>query len=903
MSDPHDPAPLAVIRLSDYTPPPWLVESVALDFALDATATRVRATLQVRRNPDAAPGATRDFVLNGRGLKLVSAAIDGASIAQEALVIDAETLTAPAALIAGDAFEWRCETQIDPKNNIALEGLYMSRDMFCTQCEAQGFRKITYYPDRPDVMARFDVRIEADKAHFPTLLSNGDPIDQGDLPEGRHYVVWRDPFPKPSYLFALVGGDLVADEDHFTTASGREVLLQLYTRKNDVGKTAYALDSLKRSMAWDERAYGREYDLDRFMIVAVDDFNMGAMENKGLNIFNSKFVLANEATATDTDFENIESIVAHEYFHNWTGNRITCRDWFQLCLKEGLTVFRDQQFSEAERSASVIRIDSIAGLRSRQFREDAGPLAHPPRPEEYAEINNFYTTTVYEKGAEIVRMLHTLLGAEGYRAALDLYFERHDGEACTIEQFLQCFIDSSGRDLSAFHRWWSQAGTPRVAVAERFDPASGAYHMALSQRTAPTPGQPEKGPQFMPIVFGLLDEAGAEIEAEPKTNAALRRAPEGWVLEMTDETAEIRLEGLPAKPHLSFNRGFSAPIIVERKADAAERAFLLAHDRDFFIRWDAGRSLAVDAILDVAADLHDGKPARAVDGLLDALATTLGDESLEPAYRAQMLITPGEDELAGVAYERAQAGLPGLHCAEPDAINAARIYVRRSFAERARALLEETRAAMAVSGPFDPSAGPAGRRALANAALGYLTLIGDERAYGAAYEQFMSAANMTDEMASLTFLAHSGAPTREAAIARFYERWRNDPLVLGKWFAVQATSPLDETLGVVDALTRHPAFEWRNPNKFRALIGSFAMGNPINFHRVDGAGYHFVADWLIKLDAVNPQTAARLISAFETWRRYDERRQAMMRAELSRIAGAEGLSRDSQDMAGRILNA
>ena len=715
---PDDAAPLPLVKLADYAPPPWLVDETRLEFDLAETATRVRARLSIRRNP-AAAGKT-DLLLDGRNLTFVAAAINGAAIAPERLEMGEEQLRVPADLLPDAPFEWFCETEIDPKANVALEGLYMSRDMFCTQCEAQGFRKITYYPDRPDVMARFEVRITAEKARFPVLLSNGDLVESGDLDDGRTFALWRDPFPKPSYLFALVAGDLVADEDQFTTASGREVLLQLYTRKGDAGKTAYALDSLKRSMAWDERAYGCEYDLNRFMIVAVDDFNMGAMENKGLNIFNSKYVLASETTATDFDFANIESIVAHEYFHNWTGNRITCRDWFQLCLKEGLTVFRDQQFTEEERSEAVERIGSVVGLRASQFREDAGPLAHPARPDQYAEINNFYTATVYEKGAEIVRMLHTLLGPDGYRAALDLYFERHDGEACTIEQFLQCFIDSSGRDLSQFGLWWRQAGTPRVAVTESYDAAAGSYRVALRQHTPPTPGQAEKHPLHLPLLFGLLDPSGAECAETPSSDAPLRSTERGWLLEMTEETAEIRVEGVTSRPRLSLNRGFSAPIIVERVVAAEDQAFLLAHDRDFFNRFDAKRDLAVDLILGVAADIAASESPRSGEFLFDALAAALADDALEPAFRAQIIQMPSDDELADIVHERALAGREGLKAVDPDAIHAARTHVRRGFAQRHRALLEATRRAMAVDGPYDPAPEPAGKRQLANGALAYL---------------------------------------------------------------------------------------------------------------------------------------------------------------------------------------
>ena len=870
---PTKPAP---VRLSDYTPPPWLVESVRLEVDLHPSATQVRTTLTLRRNPDG-PAERPDLHLDGRDLALVAAEIDGQRVPSQALTTDGEGLTVAADALPVDSFTLGTVTEIDPSSNTALEGLYVSRGMFCTQCEAEGFRKITYYPDRPDVMAPFSVRIEADRENCPVLLSNGNPGETGDLGNGRHFAEWDDPFPKPAYLFALVAGDLVAHRDRFTTMSGREVDLALWVRPGDEGKCAYAMDSLKRAMRWDETAYGREYDLDLFQIVAVDDFNMGAMENKGLNIFNAKYVLASPDTATDADYERIESIVAHEYFHNWTGNRITCRDWFQLCLKEGLTVFRDQQFSAHERSAAVQRIADVEALRARQFPEDQGPLAHPVRPEEYVEINNFYTATVYEKGAEVIGMLHRLAGPEGYRRALDLYFERHDGEACTIEQFRKCFEDALGRDLSQFARWWSQAGTPRVSVRQERD--GDDLVMTLSQTTPPTAGQAEKQPLVIPLAVGVLGPDGAE------------RAPTALYLLDTDSQSwrirgAARGEGAPV---LSLNRGFSAPVILDDGQSTAERALLLAHDTDPFARWEAGRRYSVEVAL---AAIRRG--AAVPEAWTEALGRVLTDDTLEPAFRARVLAMPSETELAG---EVAETGDP----ADPDAIHATVLAMRAALGSGLAGPLAETCAAMAVPGPYSPDAASAGRRALRNRALALRLAGGTEEAHRAAEAQFDTADNMTDSMAALSALVQHDAPGAQARLTAFYERWKEDALVVDKWLALQATAPGARALEKVRALTDHPAFDWKNPNRFRSLIGAFAMGNPTGFHRADGAGYRFVTDWLLRLDRANPQTAARLAGCFESWRRYTPDRRALMTGELKRMAGTEGLSRNTREMVERML--
>jgi aminopeptidase N len=878
--------PQTPTRLADYRPPAWLVERVRLEFDLAPATTRVRARIEFRRNGE----GPAELVLHGRKLMLVSAAVDGRDVTGEVEVTrEGLRLARSPSNPLPDRFTWACETEIDPAANTELEGLYLSRGMYCTQCEAEGFRKITYYPDRPDVMAVYEVRIEADRADCPVLLSNGNPVARGELPGGRHFAEWHDPFPKPSYLFALVAGDLVAHEDSFTTMSGREVRLQVWVRPGDEDRCAFAMDALKRSMRWDEQAYGREYDLDLFMIVAVDDFNMGAMENKGLNVFNSKYVLASPATATDRDYELIESIVAHEYFHNWTGNRITCRDWFQLCLKEGLTVFRDQQFSEDQRSAAVQRIGDVQALRARQFREDAGPLAHPVRPAEYIEINNFYTATVYEKGAEVIRMLRTLVGPDGYRRALDLYFDRHDGQACTIENWLAVFEDATGRDLSQFKRWYTQAGTPRLSVTEALH--GNTYRLHLRQTTPPTPGQPDKAPQVIPIALGLLGPDGGEIL--PTTVVEMTEAEHVFEIDLAalppGPLPGDRGEGAAERPVLSLNRGFSAPVILERETTEADRAFLLAHDTDPFARWEAGRRYGIDIALAVL------QGAQIPTEWTQALERLLAEPGLDPAFKALALDAPGEEELAA---EIAGRGEP----VDPQAVHGAVAAMRRALGSALHGRLRETYDAMATPGPYSPDAASAGRRALRNRAM---ALLAQSSAEGVelADRQFAGADNMSEALPALAALAHNGAPTAERRLAEFHDRWQADPLVVDKWLALQATAPKPETLTRVRALADAPEFEWKNPNKFRALIGAFAAANPSRFHASDGGGYRFVADWLIRLDAVNPQTAARVAGVFETWARYDEPRQALMQAEMARITAVPDLSRNTREIVERMLGA
>jgi aminopeptidase N len=840
------------IRLADYRPFPFRIDQVDLTFRLAPSDTRVLSRLRL-----AAVAGPTDLRLDGENLRLVGAAIDGQTIA---VTPDATGLTIPAALLPPGPFTFEAEVRIAPEGNTALEGLYMSRGMYCTQCEAEGFRKITFYPDRPDVMAPFRVRIEAD---LPVLLSNGDPVAQGP-----GWAEWVDPWPKPSYLFALVAGDLVAHSDSFTTMSGRKVALNIWVRPGDQDKCAYAMEALKRSMRWDETAYGREYDLAVFNIVAVDDFNMGAMENKGLNIFNSKYVLALPETATDTDFASIEAIIAHEYFHNWTGNRITCRDWFQLCLKEGLTVFRDQQFSADMRSGAVKRIEDVLTLRARQFREDQGPLAHAVRPDHYQEINNFYTATVYEKGAEVIGMLRRLVGDDAYGRALDLYFTRHDGQAATIEDWLAVFADTTGRDLTQFKRWYTEAGTPRLSVTD--DWQDGIYTLTFTQANPSTPGQPVKGAKVIPIAVGLLNPNGDEVL--PTTT-----------LEMTEARQSFAFPGLAARPVPSILRGFSAPVVLDRPATPEERAFLLANDTDPFNKWEAGRALAKEVMAHMVTQGAAPAPA-----WLDALARVARDDTLDPAFRALALRLPGEDDMAQTLFD--QGITP-----DPDRIHAARRHMAEALARQLGPVLPRVIDALAEPGPFTPEARAAGRRSLRLALLSLLSrLDGGTRAEAL----FRAADNMTEQVGSLACLLDVGAGQPE--LAGFAAQWGNDRLVMDKWFGLQVMlAPPAEAAALADRLTRHPDFDWKNPNRFRSVLGALSTHHA-GFHHATGAGYRLLTDWLIRLDPVNPQTAARMSTAFETWSRYDERRQDLARAELDRILSLPGLSPDLAEMAGRL---
>ncbi len=871
------------IRLKDYRPPDWLVDTVALDVSLHSSATRVRATVQFKPNPQAA--APAPLVLDGDGINLVSLKLDGVALPAENFAATPDGLTIPQP--PNKPFKLEIETLVDPTANTQLTGLYRSSGTYCTQCEAEGFRRITYFPDRPDVMAVYTTRIEADKAEAAALLSNGNLVEHGDLPNGRHFAVWHDPFPKPSYLFALVGGNLAAVEDSFTTMSGRKVALTIYVEPGKQDRCAYAMDSLKRSMRWDEEAFGREYDLDVFMIVAVSDFNMGAMENKGLNVFNDKLVLATPQSATDSDYSSIEGVIAHEYFHNWTGNRITCRDWFQLCLKEGLTVFRDQEFTSDQRSRPVKRIASVRGLRGYQFVEDAGPLAHPVRPEVYREINNFYTSTVYEKGAEVVRMILTLLGEEKFRAGMDLYFARHDGEAATVEQFVQCFADASGRDMTQFMRWYSQAGTPELSATGTYDTAKKTYRLEVAQTVPPTPNQPVKQPMVIPLVVGLVGKNGKDL---PLTLAGGQKIERG-VLTLTKPKETFEFTGIPENPVPSLNRGFSAPVRLKPYLDDRGLAHLAAHDSDPFNRWDALQTLALHQLIADVAALRKGKAASTHDTLIAALDAILADRALEPAFVALALNPPGETDIAR------EIGRD----IDPDAIYRARKTLCAAIGDRLAPALTKTYDGMTSRAPYSPDAASAGKRSLRNVCLDLLTASGRPDAIARATKQYDAADNMTDQMAALGVLSQHEVPEREQTLADFQARYADNPLIIDKWFALQAAIPAETTLERVRTLTHHPAFAITNPNRVRALIGNFAMANQRGFNRADGAGYDFLADFILKLDPTNPQVASRMTTAFRSWRMLEAGRRAKAEAALNRMKAAPALSRDVADIVERAL--
>ena len=872
------------VRLEDYRPPDWLVESVELDVCLDPTATQVRAALTLRPNGNGA--APAPLMLDGESLKLRALKLDGAALPPEQFVATPERLTI--AQPPQRRFRLEIETVVDPSANTQLLGLYRSGAIYCTQCEAEGFRRITYFPDRPDVMAVYTTRIEAEKADAAVLLANGNLVASGDVPgTTRPFAVWHDPVPKPSYLFALVGGKLACVEDRFRTMSGREVALRIYVEPGKETRCVYAMDSLKRAMRWDETAFGREYDLDIFMIVAVSDFNMGAMENKGLNVFNDKYVLASPETATDNDFERIEAIIAHEYFHNWTGNRITCRDWFQLCLKEGLTVFRDQEFSADQRSRAVERISDVRGLRAHQFVEDAGPLAHPVRPTVYREINNFYTATVYEKGAEVVRMLTRLLGPENFRKGMDLYFARHDGEAATIEQFVQCFADVSGADLTQFMLWYSQAGTPEVVATGSYDAHAQSYRLDLAQSVPATPGQPSKEPMVVPLAIGLVGRNGRDLPLKLGDG----RAIEHGVLTLTKPAETFVFADIGEPPVLSLNRGFSAPIKLVAHLGADDLRFLAAHDADPFNRWQALQTLATRLLVDNTAAVRANGAARQDPGLLAALGAILADGALEPAFVALALTLPGE---ADIAREIARD-------VDPDAVFAAHSALRAAVGEHLAEPLFDRYRLLSESAPYQPDAASAGRRTLRNTCLDLLVATRRTDAIMLAARQYRAADNMTDRMAALSTLSLCDVAERAAALDDFYARYADDPLIVDKWLTLQATVPEPATLDRVKALTSHPAFSFANPNRIRALIHTFALANQKEFNRADGAGYDFVADTVLALDPKNPQVAARLLSAFKSWRMLEPTRRARAQAALRRVAAAPSLSPDVSDIVQRAL--
>ncbi len=879
----RDPAPTLVL-LSDYTPPVFLVETVDLDVDIRSDHALVRAVLRVKRNPAAASG-NRPLELDGDELELLSVAIDGQPLAAARYTVTDTHLTIPG---VPERFTLETLTRIDPFRNTKLMGFFASTNGLFSQCEAEGFRRITWFPDRPDVMARYSTTMHADRATFPQLLSNGNLVASGEEAGGRHFARWEDPFLKPCYLFAMVAARLEQLEDSFVTRSGRTVSLGVYVEPGKLDQAGFAMEALKRSMRWDEEVFGLEMDLDRFMIVAVGDFNMGAMENKGLNIFNTKYVLARPDTATDADYMNIDRVVAHEYFHNWTGNRVTCRDWFQLSLKEGLTVFRDQEFGADTYSRAVQRIQEVRGLRAMQFPEDAGPMAHPIRPQQYMEISNFYTATVYEKGAEVVRMIHTLIGKEAFRRGMDLYFERHDGQAVTCDEFVQAMEDASGVDLTQFRRWYDQAGTPRVKAAAEYDEAARTFTLALSQRTPPTPGQPEKRPLHIPIAVGLLDAEGRDLplrlEGEPAAGGTTR------VLSFTQERQQFRFVDVPCRPVASIARGFSAPVVLDADYRERDLAHLLAHDSDSFNRWEAGQRLALELMLRCVEQRRAGRAFEIPRSFLDAMTRVLDGADADPAFTAEALSLPSE------AYVGEQ-----MDVVDPDAIHAVRVRLRQAIATALRDALLATYRRMAVPGRYSPDAGAAGRRALRNLCLGYLMELDDDEIRAICVAQFDGADNMTDSMAALTALANTECPERETALAKFHDRWKDEALVLDKWFAVQAMSRLPGTLDRVRALTRHPQFDLRNPNRLRSLIGSFCHYNPLHFHAADGSGYALLSEYVLQLDPLNPQVAARMARAFDRWRKFDDGRQAHARAALERIRDHAGLSKDVAEVVTRAL--
>ncbi len=872
-----------VFKLEDYQPSAFLIPETKLDFELHPTHTRVRADLTFRRNPDAARAS--ELILDGDELTLLSVSLNGKAL-------DATDYEATpgrlrlAKLPDAESFVVTIETQVDPENNKALSGLYRSSGNYTTQCEAEGFRRITYFLDRPDILSVYTVRLEADAKEAPLLLSNGNPLENGSLEGGRHFAVWHDPFPKPSYLFALVAGDLGSIKDSFTTASGKQVELGIYVEHGKEPRAVYAMDALKRSMRWDEDVFGREYDLDVFNIVAVSDFNMGAMENKGLNIFNDKYVLADEETATDADYDGIERVIAHEYFHNWTGNRITCRDWFQLCLKEGLTVYRDHEFSADMRSRPVKRISEVRTLRAQQFPEDQGPLAHPVRPRQYREINNFYTTTVYEKGSEVVRMIRTILGAEDFRRGMDLYFERHDGDAATIEDFLKVFEDASGRDLSQFALWYHQAGTPSVQVAMTHDPERAEVLLHLEQSLAPTPGEDHKQLMHIPLQFGLVANDGRDLQA--KTNS---EDVEGDLIHLRKRRQTIRFSDVTERPALSINRGFSAPIMLAMEQTPQERAFLARHDSDLFARWQALNALYTQALIAACDAVRAGQEVSFEPELLQLVGDLASDTALEPAYRALALALPGEGDIAREIGQDI----------DPDAILAARHALMRAIHDANAQRFAELYDDLELKGPFSPDAEAAGQRALRNAVLDYLS-VPDGQA-DRAYRQYQTATNMTDRAAALAILAHrqNQQPQAIAALEHFGSRFEREPLVIDKWFQIQATVPGAQTVETVRELMTHPGFSLDNPNRVRSLLGAFAAANQTAFHAAGGAGYKLFAQAILDIEKRNPQVAARIATAFRSWRSLEPGRREKSRASLQWISSQKDLSSDLRDIVDRTL--
>ncbi|HEU0058530.1 MAG TPA: aminopeptidase N [Hyphomicrobiaceae bacterium] len=873
------------ILLKDYRPPNYLIDHVDLDVSLRPERTRVSARLKMRPNPafDGEPGALR---LDGELLELEGVRLDGRPLSP------ADFTSNDKELVIGKppsrAFALELVNFCNPEANKALSGLYRSRGIYCTQCEAQGFRRITYFLDRPDVLATYTTRLEAERDEAPVLLSNGNPVEEGVLDRGkRHFAVWRDPHPKPSYLFALVGGDLAHLASEFVTASGRKVALKIYVEPGKEGRCAWAMDALKRAMRWDEERFGREYDLDVFNIVAVSDFNMGAMENKGLNIFNDALVLASPETASDQSFADIERVIAHEYFHNWTGNRITCRDWFQLCLKEGLTVFRDQEFCADQRSATVQRIRDVRNLKARQFPEDSGPLAHPVRPDRYIEINNFYTATVYEKGAELVRMIQTLLGHEQFRKGLDLYFERHDGQAATVEQFVTCFEDSSGKSLHQFMTWYAQAGTPELVCKLKWDRRAKTAELTITQLLPSTPGEARKRPLQIPVRLGLIGHNGHDLDLVLASGDPLA----GGLIELGKRSETFRFKDVPSRPVPSLLRGFSAPVNLSIDHSEADLQFLMANDSDLYNRWQAAQEYATRVLIAGVKAVRAEKTPDRPDAFIGALGVTVANHDLDPGYRAQFMFLPGENDIARVLGRDV----------DPLAVHLARNGLRKAIGTSLNADLRDIYQRYEVKGRYSPAAEFASRRALRNAALGYLTSRGRREDIARVAAHFQDARNATDELNALAMLAELRSPERTRAFARYYERWKDDHLVIDNWFAYQAVSPLPSALAQVEKLARHPLFSLKNPNKVRALIGTFAVANPVTFNRPDGKGYAFVAQRVLELDRFNPQIAARLLSAFRSWKMLEPQRRRLAKKTLGQIAKTKPLSPDVTEIVGKML--
>lgn len=879
------------VYLKDYTPSAFLIDTVDLDVAVFEDHTRVRSRLAVRRN-SAAADASAALVLDGEALALDSVAIDGRALGEGDYILTPEHLTIPA---VPAAFVLETVVRIRPQDNTKLSGFYVSKDGCFTQCEAEGFRRITFFIDRPDVMSRYTTTLHADRSRYPVLLANGNLVDAGDETSQdrgvpRHWAKWVDPFPKPSYLFAMVVAKLDVLEDTFVTRSGKTARLAIYVEPGKLDQTAFAMEALKKSMKWDEDVFGLELDLDQYMIVAVGDFNMGAMENKGLNIFNTKYILARPDIATDVDYQNIDRVVAHEYFHNWTGNRVTCRDWFQLSLKEGLTVFRDQEFGADMYSRAVQRIREVRNLRARQFPEDAGPMAHPVRPQSYMEISNFYTATVYDKGAEVVRMIHTLIGRENFRKGMDLYFERHDGQAVTTDDFVQAMADASGADLTQFRRWYDQAGTPVLEVSDAYEASAKRYTLTVRQSCPPTPGQPEKAPFHIPLAVGLMAPDGRDLPLALEGETLRSHQGTTRVLSVTEAEQRFVFGDVPERPVPSLARDFSAPIELRYDYGVPRLTHVMAHDADPFNRWEAGQRLATALMLKGIEDCRAGRPFRAPEAFVSAFARVLADAPADPAFAAEALSLPSETYLA-----------EQMAVVDPDAIHAVRTGFAKTLGEVLRDELLEAYEANAVPGPYSPDAGAAGRRALRNLSLAYLMETGTAEACRFASAQLNAGGNMTDAGAALGVLAEFDCAERARALETFYTQWKDEPLVMDKWLRVQAMSRLPGTLSEVKRLIDHPAFSIRNPNKVYALIGGFAMGNHVRFHAADGSGYDFLAEKVIALDRLNPQVASRMARAFDRWKKFDAGRKKHARNALERIRGTAGLSKDVAEIVTKSL--